>query len=296
MNSLEQINQAAQKKGPVCCAVAAPYDLATMEAIRDGVQTGMIAPVLFGDLGRILPLLEQCGLSQDQVELVGAAGQEVTASVDSVRSGKCLLLMKGSVATPQLLKACLDKERGLNTGRCCCHASVCEIPGFNRLLVVSDGGLNVLPTLEQKIDIVMNVIELCHGIGLAEPKVALLASVEEVSPRNPATIDAAIITQMNRRGQIKGGIVDGPLAIDNIVSEESARKKGIQSEVAGQADAIVVPNIETANTFCKGLTYFAGSVNASIVIGMSVPIILPSRAGKSVGKSASLALGVLLAE
>ena len=293
ITTLKGIIEAARQKGPVPAAIVAPYDQATLEAVSAGVEHGLIVPEYFGEGKRIRELLAESGLNPDQAAICEAGDDPVQPAIDSIRSGKNRLLMKGSVSTPRLMKACLDKSRGLNVGKACCHVIVCEIPGREGLLIVSDGGLNVLPGLEQKADIIRNMVGLSQNIGIETPRVAVLSSLEEVSPAIPSTLDAAILTQMARRGQIKGAIVDGPLALDNIVDALAAKKKGIVSEVAGRADAILVPNIETGNVLGKCLGYFAGSVNAGIVLGAAVPIILPSRAGKPEAKWGSLALGVL---
>lgn len=293
IKSLIGIVSEATKKGPVDTAVIAPYDKATLEAIREGLKHKLIHPSLYGEKERIETLVQESQISLDAVKIYDCKAP-IQPAIDSIRSGENRLLMKGAITTPQLMKACLDKTNGINVGKSCCHVIVCQIPGLDRLLAVSDGGLIVLPTVEQKADIARNLIELLHSIGVAEPKIAVLASMEEVSPSIPATTDAAILTQMSRRGQIKGGIVDGPLALDNIISETAAKKKGIVSEVAGNADAIIVPNIETGNALGKSLGYFADSINSGIVLGAAVPIILPSRASKPEAKWGSLALGVLL--
>ena len=294
MKSLQEIIDRAKQKGPVGMAVVLPHDLITLLAIKEGIDAQLIRPELFGDRALILPLLEEAGLSEKEILLShdenGALGQAIA----SVREGRNKLLMKGSIPTPELLRAVLDKEKGLGAGKVCSHAVVCEIPDFGRLLIITDGGLNVLPTVDEKADIIKNAVALAHALEIGLPKVALLASIEEVSTRLPATTDAAILTQMARRGGIKGAVVDGPLAIDNIVSPQAAQKKSIQSEVAGQADIIVVPSVEVGNVLGKSLAYFANSVNASIVLGARAPIILPSRAGKIESKWASIALGSLM--
>jgi phosphotransacetylase len=290
--TIGEIVEQAKLSGPVPAAVAAPYDEVTITAVGDGVSAGLIVPELFGDQNLINPLLEKQGLTGITVShCTDSPGQQ---AIDSIREKKNRLLIKGSIPTPALLKLLLDKTTGLNSGKVCSFSAVCEIPDFGRLLIISDGGLNVLPSLEQKIDILKNAVELARALRIENPKAAILASMEEVMPNIPASMDAAIITQMARRGQIKGVIVDGPLALDNIVSREAAGKKKIDSPVAGQADIIIVPNIETGNALGKSLGYFAGSINAGIVLGAKVPVVLPSRAGTAVMKWAAIALGVLL--
>lgn len=295
ITTLSDIVAEAKKKGAVSTAVVAPYDESTLDAVSEGVKQGLIRPELFGEKKRVEKALAEFGVDAGDVAICDCEASPVQAAIDSIRSGKNRLLMKGLVSTPQLMKACLDKSSGLNVGKSCCHVIVAQIPGWDRLLALSDCGLIVLPTLEQKADIVRNLIGLMHCLGVDEPRIAVLASMEEVSPSIPATTDAAVLTQMARRGQIKGALVDGPLALDNIASEGAAKKKGIVSDVAGKADAILVPNIETGNALAKSLGYFGGSTNAGIVLGAAVPIILPSRASKPEAKWGSLALGVLLA-
>lgn len=294
MKSLQEIIDRAKQKGPLGMAVVMPHDIATIHAIKEGMDAQLVQPELFGDRAKILPLLEEAGLAENAVIVSQEEKGALPAAIASVREGRNKLLMKGSVPTPELLRAVLDKEKGLGTGKICSHAVVSEIPGFNRLLIVTDGGLNILPDVDQKVDIIRNAVDLAHALGIELPKVALLASVEEVSTKLPATTDAAILTQMARRGAIKGAIVDGPLALDNILSVEAAKKKGIQSEVAGLADIIVTPSVETGNVLGKSLEFFANAVIAGIVLGAKAPIILPSRAGKIESKWASIAVAVLL--
>ena len=294
MKSLQEIIGRAKQKGPLGMAVVMPHDIATIHAIKEGMDAQLVQPELFGDRAKILPLLEEAGLAENAVIVSQEEKGALPAAIASVREGRNKLLMKGSVPTPELLRAVLDKEKGLGTGKICSHAVVSEIPGFNRLLIVTDGGLNILPDVDQKVDIIRNAVDLAHALGIELPKVALLASVEEVSTKLPATTDAAILTQMARRGAIKGAIVDGPLALDNILSVEAAKKKGIQSEVAGLADIIVTPSVETGNVLGKSLEFFANAVIAGIVLGAKAPIILPSRAGKIESKWASIAVAVLL--
>lgn len=289
-----QIAEAARKAGPVPMAVAMPHDPVSIETIIAGRSEGMVCPQLFGCRETIVALLTQAGADASAYEIVDSENP-VQACVDSVRSGKNRLLMKGSVATPKLLGACLSKTSGINVGRVVSSITLSAHPAMERMIAISDCGVNILPTVEQKADIIRNMIDLFHALGLEEPKIAVLSSLEEVSTKILSTVDASILTQMNRRGQIKGAIIDGPLALDNILSAQAAKKKGIDSPVAGQADGIIVPSVETGNVLAKSMVYFGGATNASVVMGAKVPIILPSRAGKPEAKLASLALGVLAA-
>lgn len=296
IKDFKTLAERARQKGPVWIAVVAPYDLETMLAVKEGLLSGLARPHLFGDAKRIEPLIDESGINRDEIRIYDEADvpKMLDAAVESIRTGQNVLLMKGSISTPVILKTVLDKTKGLNIGRLCSHVVVCEIPDFDRMLVISDGGLNVAPTLLEKVDIVKNAIQVAHALNVEIPKVAILAAIEEVNPSIPATTDAASLSKMAERGEIRGAIVDGPLALDNAISMRSAEKKGIKSEVAGRADVIIVPTIEVGNALGKSLSYFAKSSNAGIVVGAKVPIVLPSRSGKTEAKWGSLALGVLL--
>jgi phosphate butyryltransferase len=203
--------------------------------------------------------------------------------------------MKGMIQTSDFLRAVLNKEYGLRTGKVLSHVSTHEVDGYDRLIHVTDPALNVAPTLPEKAQIVQNVIGYCHSLGNQEPKVAVLGAVEVVNPNMPPTLDAAALTQMNRRGQIKGGIIDGPFALDNAVSVHAAEHKGIQSPVAGQADVLLVPDIEAGNMLYKSLVYFGKSKVGALVLGAAAPVVLTSRADSPEAKLYSIALAVLQA-
>lgn len=294
----EEMVEQAQKKEGMRIAVAAPYDKNTLLAVKDGLESGLAVPELFGDEARILPLMEEVGISPSQAEVVHMANtaSAIQGAIDSIRQGRSHILMKGSVSTGALLKAALDRSAGLGMGRLASHLMVLDIPGFDRLLISSDGGLNIAPTLMEKADILQNAIDVAHSLGIETPKAALLAAVETINPKMQATTDAACLCKMAQRGSFANAIVEGPLAMDNILSPEAALKKGIHSPVPGNADIIIAPSIETANVFSKTLNYLLHSSNAGIVVGASAPIILPSRASDPKSKYASLALGVLLAK
>lgn len=294
VRSFTEIMEEAKRRGPLPLAVALPHDPVSISTIAAGRKAGMVSPQLFGSGETISALLRQDGEDPADYDIVDSENP-IQACIDSVREGRNRLLMKGSVATPRLLGACLNKASGLNVGRVVSSITLSAPPQLDRLLAISDCGVNILPAVEQKADILRNMIDLLHGLGLEEPKIAVLSSVEEVSTKILSTVDASILTQMNRRGQIRGALIDGPLALDNILSAEAARKKGIVSPVAGQADGILVPSIETGNVLAKSMVYFGGATNASVVMGAKVPIILPSRSAKPESKLSSLALGVLAA-
>jgi phosphotransacetylase len=203
--------------------------------------------------------------------------------------------MKGRLHTDELLRAVVDKAAGLRTGRRISHAFVMDVPTYNKTLIVTDGAVNIAPDLMAKRDICQNAIELAHALGIAQPKVAILAAVETVNPAMPATIDAAALCKMAERGQITGGILDGPLAFDNAISPEAARTKNIESPVAGRADILLVPDLEAGNMLAKQLTFLAHADAAGIVLGARVPVILTSRADSVRARMASCAVAVLLA-
>lgn len=298
IRNFEMMLEAARQKGKKGIAVAAPYDKGTLLAVKDALESGLAVPQLFGQRDRILTAMAQVELAETAVDIVDAAdtADAIAKAVDSVREGHNQILMKGSVQTGTLLKAALDKTNGLYMGRLASHLIVLEIPGFDRLLISTDGGLNIAPTVMEKADIVRNAVDVARALGVETPKVACVAAVETVNPKMQATMDAAVLSKMADRGAFGHALVDGPLAMDNILSEAAAKKKGIHSQVAGHADVLLAPCIEVANVFSKTLNYVAHSSNAGIVMGTAAPIILPSRASDLKSKYASLALGVLLAK
>lgn len=296
IRNFEQLVQRASEKKGAGIAVAVPYDRNTLLAVRDAAASGLAVPQLFGDQKRIAQVMEPLEMAPGDYSIVDRPSQDeaIQAAIDSIRAGENHILMKGTLSTGALLKPALNKTQGLNAGRLVSMVVAMDIPGFDRLLLSSDGGMNIAPTLMEKVDIVKNAIDVAHALAIEEPKVALLAAVETVNPKMQATMDAACISKMGDRGAFPGALVDGPLAIDNILSAESAKKKGITSPVAGNADIIISPSIETANVFSKTLNYLLHSSNAGIIVGTKAPIILPSRAADPKSKYASLALGVLL--
>ena len=294
MKNFKEVIAAAAAFGPVTLAVAAPYDKNTIGAVRDARKASLIRPLLCGNAGLIRSALDEAGENPEDYETLEGR-DPARVAIAAVRDGRADFLMKGKLTTSAIMSACLNKTSGLNTGRSMSAVTVCHIPAYGKLLAVSDPALNILPTTEQKIDFTASMIKLLHALGIDNPRIALLSSSEEVSMKIPSTMDAAVITQMNRRGQLAGAQVDGPLALDNIVSAAAAEKKGIHSPVAGSADGIIVPNIECGNALIKSLIYFAGSTNATLVVGGMAPVVLPSRAGSLETKLAALAVGALLA-
>ncbi len=250
-----------------------------------------------GDSERIHQIADRESFDISRMDVVHAPEPHEAAwqVMKLVSEGKADIAMKGRVETSEFLRAALSKELGLRTGRLFTHVAVFEIPLFDRLIFISDAGVIVAPDLEQKVQIVQNAIHVAHAVQIDVPKVAILAATEVVNPKIPTTLDAANLSKMADRGQIRGGLVDGPLALDNAISPESAQIKGIKSEVAGYADILIAPDIEAGNVLAKAITYFAQGKMAGVVVGARCPLILPSRSDTREAKLVSLALGVILA-
>jgi phosphate butyryltransferase len=279
-------------------AVAVAQDDAVLQAIQGAKAQGVADAILVGDRAKIEKVAAQLGIDVAGWEIIHEPDDHRAAykAVELVSSGQANVLMKGLINTADLLRVVLDKEIGLRTGRVLSHVAVFEVPDFKRLIMITDGGMNVAPDLKQKADIIQNAVALAHALGNALPKIAVLAAVEVVNPDMPATLDAANLAKMADRGQIKGAIIDGPLALDNAINEEAARHKGIKSPVAGHADILVVPDIQTGNMLGKSLVYFAKGKIAGLIVGAAAPIVLTSRADTHEAKILSIALGSLMAK
>jgi len=279
-------------------AVVHPCDETSLEGAVAGAAAGMIAPILVGPEAKIRGLAESLAIDIDAFEVVEAPHSHAAAAkaVELVRAGKAELLMKGSLHSDELLAEVMRRDTGLRSERRISHVFVLDVPTYPRPLFLTDAAVNIFPDLEAKRDIVQNAIDLHVGLGLGSPKVAILSAVETVTLKIPSTIDAAALCKMADRGQITGGILDGPLAFDNAISPEAARIKGIRSEVAGQAQILVVPDLEAGNMLAKNLTFLAQADAAGIVLGARVPIILTSRADDVRTRMASCAVAVLYAD
>jgi phosphate butyryltransferase len=296
MRTIEELIEAARKSGRKRVAVAAAQEAAALEAAVDSWMSGLGEPILVGNPAAIDELAASLGLDVSRFEKVGAKDSAAAAAeaVRLVRSGDADVLMKGFVDTSVLLKAAFNKEAGINAGRLASHVAVMETAAYHKLLFVTDAAINIAPDMQAKLDIVANAVRAAKSLGVDEPKVAMLAAVEKVNwEKMPCTVDAAAITQMNRRGQIKGCIVDGPLALDNAISAESARVKKIDSPVAGDADILVAPDIEAGNILYKCLLDLGGAKGAGIVMGAASPIVLTSRADSARTMLASIAFAAL---
>ena len=283
---------------PLPTAVAHPCDESSLSAAVDATRIGLIAPLLVGPEARIKAVAEKCGLDLGGLEIIDSPNSHASAAraVELVREGRAEALMKGSLHTDELLGEVVKKETGLRTGRRISQCFVMDVPQHSQALIITDAAVNIAPTLEDKIDIVQNAIDLAHSLGIADVRVAILSAMETVNPKVLSTIEAAALCKMADRGQITGAILDGPLALDNAISEEAARIKGIRSQVAGRANVLVAPDLEAGNMLAKSLTFLARADAAGIVLGARVPVILTSRADSVTTRLASCAVAALVAQ
>jgi phosphate acetyltransferase len=293
----EQVLVRCRTLEPIPTAVAHPCESTALAAALEAGAKGLIIPILVGPAAKIEDVAKRSGLTIGQTRIVDAPHSHGAAAkaVALVREGQAELLMKGSLHTDELLGAVVARETGLRTGRRISHVFIMDIPTYHKVLIVTDAAINIAPTLEDKVDICQNAIDLAISLGVATPKVAILAAVETVHSKMPATIDAAALCKMADRGQITGGLLDGPLAFDNAISREAARIKGLTSKVAGDPDILLVPDLEAGNMLAKQLSFLANADSAGLVLGARVPIILTSRADSVRSKIASCAVALLTA-
>ncbi len=293
----EQLLTRCRHLEPVPTAVAHPCEATALAGAIEAAGLGLIAPILVGPAAKINAVAAESGTDLSKARIVDVPHSHAAAqkSVELVRRGEAELLMKGSLHSDELLGAVVAKETGLRTGRRISHVFIMDVPTYHKVLVVTDAAINIAPTLEDKVDICQNAIDLAVALGLARPKVAILAAVETVNSRMPATIDAACLCKMADRGQISSAILDGPLAFDNAISAEAARIKGIRSEVAGDPDILLVPDLEAGNILAKQLSFLANADSAGLVVGARVPVILTSRADSVRARIASCAVAKLAA-
>ena len=272
--------QRCEPLAPVTCAVAHPCDGPSLMGVVEAARRELITPVIVGPLARIRSLAGKLGLEIDLYRLIDTEHSHASAAVavELARAGEVETLMKGSLHTDELMSEVVSSQRGLRTERRVSHVFVMDVPAYERMLFVTDAAINIEPTLKEKADIAQNAIDLARSLGVETPKVAILSAVETVNPDLQSTLDAAALCKMADRDQIRGAILDGPLAFDNAISELAARTKRIRSPVAGTADILLVPDIEAGNMLAKQLLYFAGADSAGIVLGARVPVILTSRA------------------
>jgi phosphotransacetylase len=289
----------AQSKGlePIRTAVAHPCEQTALAGAMDAAAEGLIVPILVGPPAKIREVAEKSGIDLGNTPIVDAPHSHAAAAraVELVRKSEAEILMKGSLHSDELLAAVVAKDTGLRTGRRVSHVFIMDVPTYHKVLVVTDAAINIAPTLEDKADICQNAIDLVVSLGKTRPKVAILAAVETINSKMIATIDAAALCKMSERGQITGAILDGPLAFDNAISREAASIKGITSEVAGDPDILLVPDLEAGNILAKQLTFLANADSAGLVVGARVPIILTSRADSVRSRIASCAVAVMAA-
>jgi phosphotransacetylase len=293
----EQLLERCRGLEPISTAVAYPCEETALAGAIDAAKAGLVTPVLVGPAKKIAEVAQAAGIAVGQARVVDVPTTHEAAAkaVELVRTGEAELLMKGSLHSDEILAAVIAKETGLRTGRRLSHVFIMDVPTYHKVLIVTDGAINIAPTLEDKADICQNAIDLARSFGIEQPKVAILAAVETVNSKMPATLDAAALCKMAERGQIKGGLLDGPLAFDNAISREAAKTKGIQSEVAGDPDILLAPDLEAGNMVAKQLSFLANADSAGLVLGAKVPVILTSRADSLRSRIASCAVAVLAA-
>ncbi|WP_172369213.1 phosphate butyryltransferase [Sporosarcina jiandibaonis] len=291
------VEKAAMQDDPIV-AVASAADMEVLTAVYEAVNNEIASFILFDDQEKVHHLLSRNFrelLSNEKIQIHHTKNLKESAveAVKAVSSGQAHILMKGNIPTSVLLKEVLNSDYGLRTGKILSHVAAFEVPNYDRLLFVTDAAMNIAPDLEAKAQIIRNAVETAHSCGLSEPNVAPLAAVETINPAMTPTIDAASLVVMSQRGQIDGCVIEGPLALDNAISIEAARQKGITGPAAGKADILVVPNIEAGNILYKSLIYFAQAKVGAVIQGASAPIVLTSRADSAESKLYSLALAIL---
>ena len=296
--TLKDMVEAARGLGPVTIAVAAGHSPECIAALKQAREMGLANGIFIGDAKKIWALADEIkfDLPAHQVLNEPDPAKAASIAVGMVRDGNAGLLMKGKLGTAQLVRAVLDKEAGLRTGRLLSQVIVFQVPGFNRLMLMTDAAINIAPTLAQKAELCRNAIGVAHAIGIEKPNLAALCALEQVNQEMPATMDAAALTAMNRRNQIKGGFIDGPVALDAPLSRFAAECKGIDSPIVENTDIFLAPDIEAANILYRAILYFARGESGGIVVGAKVPLILLSRAESPETKIHSIALAILAAK
>jgi phosphotransacetylase len=297
MDKFDQLLARCKGLEPIPTAVAHPCETTALAGPIEAAEKGLIKPILVGPAAKIRALAKEHRLKLGDIEIVDTPHSHESAAqaVQLVREGKAELLMKGSLHTDELLGAVIARETGLRTARRMSHVFLMDVPTYHKPIIITDAAINIAPTLEDKVDICQNAIDIAHVMGVKKPKVAILAAVETVTSKMPATIDAAALCKMADRKQITGGLLDGPLAFDNAISKEAARIKGIDSEVAGDPDILLVPDLEAGNMVAKLLSFLAKADSAGLLLGARVPIILTSRADSVRSRIASCAVAMLAA-
>jgi len=295
--TLQEMVEAARAYGPVRIAVAAGQSPECVAALKQARELGLAEGIFVGDARQIWALADEIGFDLPAHQVLNEPDLQAAArrAVALVRDGNADLLMKGKIGTAELVRVVLDRDQGLRTGRLLSQVIVFQVPGFNRLMLMTDAAINIAPTLAQKAEMCRNAIEVAHALGIERPNVVLLAALEQVNPDMPATVDAAALVVMNRRGQIPGAYLEGPLALDAPLSRFAAECKGIDSPVVENTDIFVAPDIEAANILYRAIVYFARAESGGVVVGAKVPLILLSRAETPQTKIHSIALAIHVA-
>jgi phosphate acetyltransferase len=293
----ERLLERCKALPPAPTAIAHPCDRSSLEGAVQAADQGLIIPILVGPRKKIETAARESGIDLTRFEIVEAPHSEAAAeaAVRVVREGKAEMLMKGSLHTDELMGAVVARDTGLRTSRRISHCFVMDVPDLEQALIISDAAVNIFPTFDDKVHIIQNAIDLAHALGVPRPKVAILSAMETVNSKVQSTIEAGALCKMADRGQITGGILDGPLALDNAINLEAAQIKKIDSPVAGQADILIVPDLEAGNMLAKSLSFLANADAAGIVLGARVPIILTSRADSVISRLASCAVALLVA-
>lgn len=293
---LEDIINKAREGEKKTLSVAVAQDSVVLQSVFDAIEAGIINAILVGDEEEIREIAKSLDIDLELVKIVNVLDKQeaVEKAVELVANGQADFVMKGMIDTANLLKEVLSKDKGLRASKVLSHVMVYDIPSYHKLLLLTDGGMIPTPELNDKVQIINNAVKLAHSLDIECPKVALICSVEVVNEKMQATVDASILTSMNKRGLINDCIVDGPLGFDNAISKKAAEHKGIISEVAGDADVLIVPNIEAGNFLGKSFTYFGGAESAGVIMGAKCPVVLVSRADSAKSKLYSIALGATL--
>ncbi len=297
MKSFQDILGAAIKYPTKKLVVAAAHEHELLEGVKEAQALGLVEAILIGNLKKIKEIAGEIKMDLSKFQLVEEKDPVEAArkAVMFVRAEQAEMIMKGRLSTAEILRAVLDKEIGLRTGRIISHVTIFEAPGYDRLMFLTDAAMIITPTFAEKIELIKNAVCVANSLGITMPKVAALAGIEVVNPDMPATMEAAVLAKMNERGQIKGCIIDGPLSLDTAVSREAAGIKGMKGPVAGEADILLAPNLETGNVIYKAVVFFGKAKIAGVISGAGVPVILTSRADTHEAKLTSIALGVMMA-
>jgi phosphate butyryltransferase len=296
IKTLNELIEMAKAKTTRRVAVAAAADMPVLKAIKDAMNEGIVMPILIGEEAKIREMASQIDLSLENIEIVDEAnaGRAAQIAVKKVRDGEADILMKGLVSSGSYLKAILDKENGLRSGDTLSHLAFFETPYYHKLIAVSDAAMNVEPEFKDKVAMIQNAVTAFHKLGISKPKIAVIGAVESVNYKMEPSTHAALITMMNKRNQIKGCIIDGPLALDNAVSKEAAEHKGIDSPVAGDVDLLLTPDIYSGNVLYKSLNFLGGAAAAAVIMGAKVPVVLTSRSDTDKSKLMSIALAAAM--